>query len=185
MRILLITDRIPYPPTRGAAIRIYNLLRRIAREHEVWIAAFSKAREDQHAIEHLLTFCQGIETVETVESRALDRPLEAIQYLAHGRPIELRHHHSQELVDTINRLVSRIDFDIVHIENSYMGLYLEGLPPESRRRCDVGEGRALRKAFRHTEPSVLTRRRERVAAPTRAAAVQAMMTAHFAARSLL
>ncbi len=130
----MITDHVPYPPTRGTAIRNYNLLRRIAREHEVWIATFANSVEERDNINHLLGFCKGVETVETLESSGLDHPIRALQYMIKGLPMELRLYESQELINKVNHLVSTIDFDVVDIVDSYMGLYLDTLPLELRSR---------------------------------------------------
>ncbi|MBI2759429.1 MAG: glycosyltransferase [Chloroflexi bacterium] len=130
----MITDHIPYPPSSGTSIRNYNLLSRIAEEHDVWVAAFARSEEDRDSVAHMLKFCKGVETVEVRRSGALERPLEALRYLFLGRPIELRHYQSQELVEKIQCLTSKIDFDVVDIVDSYMGLYLEVLRPELRRR---------------------------------------------------
>lgn len=134
MRILMITDHIPYPPSSGTSIRNYNLLSRIAEEHDVWMVAFAKSEEDRDGVAYMLKFCKGVETVEARRSGALERPLEAFRYLFLGRPIELRHYQSQELIEKIQCLTSKIDFDVIDIIDSYMGLYLEALRPELRRR---------------------------------------------------
>ena len=130
----MITYHMPYPPSSGTSIRNYHLLKNIAGEHEVWIAAFVKADEADDSVAHMLEFCKGVEFVESNQSRALDRPWEALKFLVRGRPIELRHYQSQELIKKIQRLTSTIDFDIVDIVDSHMGLYLEVLPSELRRK---------------------------------------------------
>jgi len=40
MRILIITDYLPYPLIAGDLIRTYNLLRRVAQHHQVSVAGF-------------------------------------------------------------------------------------------------------------------------------------------------
>jgi sugar transferase (PEP-CTERM/EpsH1 system associated) len=134
MRILVITNHLPHPPNRGTPIRNYNLLKRLAGEHEVWVASFGNVNEEAESISHLMTFCKGVITAETRETSAFDRPLEAVRYQLRGRPFELRHFHSRELIEKINKLVSEIEFDIVDIVDSHMGLYLEELPVELQKR---------------------------------------------------
>ncbi len=134
MKILLIVDHIPFPPDKGTSIRNYNLLRRIAKAHEVWVVALTSPGESREGVSRLMEFCKGVETVEIRHSGALEHPLMALRYLILGHPIELRHYQSSEMVDRIRQLASRVDFDIIDIVNSYMGLYLEALAPELRQK---------------------------------------------------
>lgn len=134
MRVLMITDHVPFPPVRGTEIRNYNLLKRVADEHEVWIATFAKIFEDQSGIDHLLKFCRGVETADVLNIGGLDNPVQVAQYFLRQRPIELRYYESPELVSKIKHLVSIINFDVIDIVDSYMGLYLEALPLSMRKK---------------------------------------------------
>ena len=133
----MITDHIPYPPSAGTAIRNFNLLKRLAKDHEVWVLAFTRAEDGSEGIKHLLKFCHRVETVSHPPSGALDKPLEAFKYFLKGYPIELRHYHSQELVEKINYLTSTVAFDVVDVIDSFMGLCLDALPPELHRRTTL------------------------------------------------
>ncbi len=64
MRILFISWWWPYPANNGSKIRIYNLLRQVAGEHEVNLLSFIEPGEaslDQ--IAHMETFCHSVATV--------------------------------------------------------------------------------------------------------------------------
>ena len=131
MRILMVTEHVPYPPISGTPLRNYNLLRRIAREHEVWLAAFASGPDEAGGVQQMGTFCQGVETVPAQHFGALGRPADALRYLLMGRPLELRFYASSHLTQKIQHLVSEVDFDVVEIVDSYMALYLETLPKET------------------------------------------------------
>jgi len=128
MRILIITDRIPYPVIKGAPLRTYNLLRRIAREHEVWLVAFVETPDEAEGVSHMQEFCRGVETANIQQLGALARPGDLFRYALAGKPVELRLMYSEELVSKIRHLASTVDFDIVQMEHSYMAMYLEALP---------------------------------------------------------
>jgi hypothetical protein len=131
----MITHYIPYPLYSGAAIRNYNMLKRLSREHEVWVAGFASQEADAKNIAHLRSFCAGVETVEFTDSNALQYPLLALEYFTKGWPTELRHYRSQALIEKIGSLVAKHHFDVVEIEDSFMGLYLEALPISMHRNC--------------------------------------------------
>jgi polysaccharide biosynthesis protein PslH len=135
MRILNLTDRVPYPVISGAPLRTYNLLQRLARDHEVWLAAFVFTQEEMEGVLHLRQFCQGVETARGQSLGALARPVDAVRYLLAGKPPDLRLTHSQELAREIRSLTSTTDFDIVQIEHARMGLYLDALPAKMQSRA--------------------------------------------------
>jgi hypothetical protein len=132
MRILMIADYLPFPLIGGDRIRIYNLLRRVARRHEVSLAAFLEKPEDSEGIHHLQEFCARVETASFLQRSRLVKAPGLLRYALEGKPPELKLLHSEELVSKIRQLFSTMDFDIVQIE-SRMGLYLETLP--QNRRC--------------------------------------------------
>jgi len=129
LNVLFIAPYFPYPPTAGNPIRNYNLLKRIGRLHNVWLLTFDDQNIRSEYIEHLKTFCQDIILAKPpVVYGALDRPWEFVAYLASGTPPDLRFYHSEDMANAIRSLCQQIDFDIVQIEDSYMGLYLNQVP---------------------------------------------------------
>jgi polysaccharide biosynthesis protein PslH len=131
MRILMISNYLPYPQNSGGRIRIYNLLRRVASHHEVSLIAFLESPSDAEGVSHLQQFCARVETVNFQERSRLAKVPDFLRYALEGKPPELTLLHSEELVDKIRQLCSMIDFDIVQIE-SVMGLYLGSLPQTGR-----------------------------------------------------
>lgn len=128
MRILMITDTLPYPLIGGDRIRIYNLLRRVASRHEVSLASLiEKPDEAFEGVPHLQQFCVRVETANYQRRKRLAYIPGMLGYAIRGNPPELYLLHSEELESKIKQLVSTTDFDIVQIE-SRMGLYLDLLP---------------------------------------------------------
>src|SRR5262245_36699772 len=62
MRILLITETVPYPLDSGGRIKTWHTLNALAREHDVHCHAFVRDRA-QHdaAIGPLRAFCKSVE----------------------------------------------------------------------------------------------------------------------------
>ncbi len=131
MRILIIADYLPYPLVGGDRIRVYNLLRRVARRHDVSLVAFLETPGDSEGIPHLEQLCANVEVVPLHRLQRRNRLVKLAAMLRFGlagRPMELSHLCSEELGAKIRALASTVDFDIVQIEHSQMGLYLEALP---------------------------------------------------------
>jgi len=134
MRILFITDYLPYPPITGDLIRTYNLIQRVARQHQVWLAGFLPTPGGAEEVSHLQTFCHGVEAVNLPQRHKLARLPGLLRYILAGIPFDFEFLRSQELADRIRQLASVVDFDIVQIEHSRMALYLEALPPDTHSK---------------------------------------------------
>jgi polysaccharide biosynthesis protein PslH len=134
MRILMITDFLPYPPTSGNPLRTYNLLRRLARANDIWVASLIQSAGEAEAVQRLREFCCGVETAVLGPRGALAQPGQALRYLLAGKPPELRLYRSQELAEKIRRLAGEVAFDVVEIEDSVMATYREDLPESLRSK---------------------------------------------------
>jgi sugar transferase (PEP-CTERM/EpsH1 system associated) len=129
MRILFITDYLPYPLISGDRIRNYNLIRRIARQHQVSLVGFLQTPDEAGGVSHLQEFCHRVEVVNLRRRRKLARVPGLLRYVLAGIPFDFEFLHSEVLANKIRQFVSTVDFDIVHIEQSRMALYLKTLPP--------------------------------------------------------
>lgn len=134
MRILIITDSLPYPPNSGDKIRTYNLLRRISDHHEVWLACLLDGADYHLSLAHLEEFCRGVEVAVIRAQHPLVHLPGLIWYALVGRPLELKFVHSEELARKIHRLVLKEKFDIIQIEHSFMAMYLDAIPQMSESK---------------------------------------------------
>jgi sugar transferase (PEP-CTERM/EpsH1 system associated) len=132
VQILFITDYPPYPPISGDLIRVYNLILRLAKQHQVSLAVLLWTPDEADSLSHLREFCHRVETVSLRWRHPLVHLPGLIHYALLGKPLELRLLYSEKLESKIRQLVSTEEFDIVHIEQSRMALYLEALPPGAR-----------------------------------------------------
>lgn len=135
MRILNITNQVPYPLMSGAPLRSYNVLRRFARRHEVYLAAFTATEEQEQGAVHLREFCREVSTVKLKSLKDVMDFRTALTAIWQGVPPELKLAFSEELVKVIRQLVDRVEFDVVQIEHGSMGMYLEALPSRLRKRA--------------------------------------------------
>lgn len=128
MRILIITSAIPYPAISGSKVRSYNLVRRVAKQHQVSLAALTDSREEVEGVTHMREFCHRVKTAPVPRRHPLAHLPGLLRYAVTGRPLELKFVHSRELARQIRHLVSEEAFDIVQMEPAHMALYLETLP---------------------------------------------------------
>ncbi|MHB0875986.1 MAG: glycosyltransferase family 4 protein [Anaerolineae bacterium] len=175
MRILMVSDEIPYPPLSGGLMRVYNLLQRVAREHEVWFVAPADGAEHVDAARQMRSVCQHVEAVPVVRGRPLRHIPGLVRYALAGKPPETRFWCSDALLGRLRSLADTVDFDLVHVEHSHMAPCLEavranGSPPAALvmqnvefetyariarvERQPLAKARAMLNAlwFRHWEP---------------------------------
>jgi len=68
MRILVLTQVLPYPLDAGPKLRAYYVLRRLAAHHEVLLVSFTRAEDAPAAVAHLQQFCAGVYTAPMIRS---------------------------------------------------------------------------------------------------------------------
>lgn len=124
MRILVVTDQLPYPLITGARVRIHNMLRRLAGRHEFWLASLIDSTGDLDVLPQVSSYAQVV-----TGSREKMRPVAhlpgLVRYGLAGVPLELKFEYSKLLAQGIRRLVARVPFDIIQFEPSKMALYLD------------------------------------------------------------
>ena len=129
MRILFISSWFPYPPDNGSRIRIFNLLRHLARRHEIILLCFSNHSRDLRHLGKLESFCRR---VHVFEGRSFQpRSGRALRGFLHPWPRWLVDTYSPAMADCIERICSEEPLDLViasEIDNSpYLGA-IRGIP---------------------------------------------------------
>ena len=123
MRILFLTNLVPYPLHGGVQLRVFHLARRIARKHEVTLGCHSWDRTDCENADllsrrYIPTVCGP---VYAFDSRHL---LPSLSAALHGRPPETAQYQSPVLHD----LVRKGNYDIIQIEETLLAPYAESIP---------------------------------------------------------
>ncbi len=63
MRILFVSSWFPYPPDNGSRIRVFNLLRQLARRHQVTLVSFTQSDFQPERTAALQPCCQAVHIV--------------------------------------------------------------------------------------------------------------------------
>jgi len=122
MKILWITDSLPQAHSGGAATIYYNLIKQVARHHQVVLASLAHSSEEEREARTLSGFCQRIETVVVRKGRRSLR--KAVRVLTSDAPPLNRHFWSEELAARIRRVCGEERIDVVQIEHAYMAPYV-------------------------------------------------------------
>jgi glycosyltransferase involved in cell wall biosynthesis len=121
MKVLLLTQVLPYPPDSGPKVKTWNVLKYLARQHEVTLASF--VRGDQSAeVEALRRYCRAVHTVPMTRSPLRDG-LALLRSLATGQPWMMVRDDRAALRRLVDRLCAETRFDIVHADQLNMAQY--------------------------------------------------------------
>lgn len=120
MRILFLSQRVPYPPNRGDKITTWRLVDRMRRTHEVTCVAFAHDQVDIEAAREL--DAMGIPTI-AIRHRDGWKRLTSTPLLLSRKPLTLGVYRSRKLQATVDRLIPNVD--LAYAYSSSMGAFLE------------------------------------------------------------
>ncbi|MCC7014376.1 MAG: TIGR03087 family PEP-CTERM/XrtA system glycosyltransferase [Planctomycetes bacterium] len=126
MRVLFLSQRVPYPPNRGDKITTWRIVERLKRTHDVRCVAFAHDEEDLRAAEELTRLGAPTRPVRIDLKRA---KLRALPLLATSKPLTLGVYGSSELQAVVDELAPNMDVGYAY--SSSMGAFLE---PHARLR---------------------------------------------------
>jgi polysaccharide biosynthesis protein PslH len=123
VRILFLTQVLPYPLDAGPKVRAYYVLRHLAREHDVTLVSFVRPTDTPEALAHLHTFCHTVYTVPINRSRLKDG-MYLIKSLVTGHPFIIERDWVAGMADQLGALVVNQDqFDAIHADQLWMAPY--------------------------------------------------------------
>ncbi len=127
MRILFLSRWFPYPPDNGSKIRIYNIIKQLAQQHEVALVTFAESTDPvtTETVAHLRQYCTDVRVspyrpFQPMSSRAL------LGLLA-SKPRYLVDIHSDELRSAVADELRRRETDLIVASQFAMIPYVLGL----------------------------------------------------------
>jgi glycosyltransferase involved in cell wall biosynthesis len=131
MRILVISNVVPYPPHGGSQLRILRILERVAAVHQVSLCCHAWSTADEVSARRLTKL--GIRTFTGRLGPQIDLPkiAAAARFGIAGRPPELALYRSPELTKVVRGLLRAEAFDILQVEETVLAHYVDLLPPDS------------------------------------------------------
>ncbi len=117
-RLLLVTPHPIWPPTHGWAVRLWNLLPRLAREFEIRALVFSGGTDDAGQRQALAAWCSEVYFQQFRAPSLQDAAL----------PVAARHLVWPELGERVRALLSAHRIDLLQLEGTELVGLLPSLP---------------------------------------------------------
>jgi len=130
MRVLILTQVLPYPLDSGPKFKTYYVLKYLAERHHVTLVSFIRADDDPEALEHLRQLCQAVHTVPMTRSWIQDAAY-MLSSLATNRSFLMLRDERRAMRTLLRRLTAE-PFDIVHADQLNMATYALDVPAARR-----------------------------------------------------
>ncbi len=127
MRILFLSQRVPFPPNRGDKITTSKLIERMRREHSVRCVAFAHGAADEEGLRELAQL--GIPT-RSVPYRDMLAKLGALPLFFTRQALTLGVYGSTALQQIVDEEIAQAD--LAYAYSSSMGAFLERHPGKPR-----------------------------------------------------
>lgn len=130
MRILLLTQVLPFPPDSGPKVKTWNVIKYLARHHEVTLVSF--VRGDQSAsVRHLQNYCREVHPVPIQRGMLRDLRYLLDSFLTR-QPFLMVRDRREEMERLVDQLAAKVDFDVVHADQLNMAQYASRVPAARR-----------------------------------------------------
>lgn len=139
MKILFIANRFPYPPFRGDKLKIYNLAKRISKNHELHLITFTEQKSDLQYLPELETIFSKIEIIHLPK---LQSYFNVALGLLGNKPLQVNYFKSNEFNNRLASLLKSNEYDAIHVQHLRMAQY--AIPyPEKYRILDLPDAFSL------------------------------------------
>jgi len=124
MRVLYIT---PYVPSR-IRVRPYNLIKNLSKQHEVTLVSLIQSDYDRQALGEMARVCSSVKPVRMSKLQSL---ASCGKRLFTRMPLQAAYTYLPSLVRTVDDLIIKHPFDVVHVEHirgAHYAAHVESLP---------------------------------------------------------
>jgi glycosyltransferase involved in cell wall biosynthesis len=122
MKILVVSSYLPYPLFNGGNIRLYNLLKYLAKEHEITLICERRENQTDADVRALEAFCKKVLTVPRRKQWSAEN---IFKTGTSSSPFLITGHTSQEMTDLIEEELRATKYDLIHVETFYV---MQNLP---------------------------------------------------------
>jgi len=119
LKILFLTNRVPWPIRDGQARRTYHILRGLGETHHVHLLSLYETPQEAttDTIEHLRRFCGDVDLIRAPsKKRGFEMAARVVRSLVSTDPYTVWRHYSEEYAQRVREKLQSTTFDIVHCD---------------------------------------------------------------------
>ncbi len=114
----MLTSYLPYPPSSGGQVRSYNLIKNLAKKHQISLFALIKDEAERKHVKELEKFCHKVRIFKRPE-----KPWTLVNILKTGLgpyPFLVVRNSSAEEKKALTEELAKETYDLIHAENFYV-----------------------------------------------------------------
>jgi glycosyltransferase involved in cell wall biosynthesis len=126
MKILLLTQVLPYPPDSGPKVKTWNVVKYLAQHHDVTLASFVRGDQSED-VQRLKRYCSAVHTIPMQRAAWRDGWYMLRSFMTH-RPFMIIRDDRAAMRQLVDRLAAETHFDIAHADQLNMAQYAARVP---------------------------------------------------------
>ena len=136
MKVLVVCHRFPYPPTSGARIRAFHMIRHLSANHRVTVASLVRSEAEAAEAAGIAGYCAAF------HMQRVGAPVQALRALSRvptSVPSSFGYFYSGSLFRWVRALLARESFDLILAHSSSTSPYVEDVrrTPKIMDFCDM------------------------------------------------
>jgi sugar transferase (PEP-CTERM/EpsH1 system associated) len=132
--LLFLSQRLPYPPTKGEKIRAFHDLRYLARWYDIHLGCLIDDPDDLQYVDTLRPMCRDIHVAQV--NRRIGR-LASLRGLLTGEALSVAYFRDRGLAGWVRRVAETIRPAVTFVYSSNMAPYILDLPKTGTRVVDL------------------------------------------------
>ena len=122
MRILFLTQILPFPPDAGPRIKTWNVIRYLAgKGHQIHLVSFVRKEEEEY-LDAVRAICDSVHMVPMQRSRRADAAAWARSQVKR-RPFLVERDDMRSMTQLVHELISELDIEAIHADQLTMAQY--------------------------------------------------------------
>jgi glycosyltransferase involved in cell wall biosynthesis len=134
MKILFITQFLPYYPDTGGKIKTWEILKILSKKNKISLTCFVDKKENTLYEKELKKFCWEVKTFfQPIITKAYQSlKYKAFLSLFSLKPFRVYKHYSSEFVRYLQDVIGNNDFDAIYFDHDVMCQYLDFIPKKGK-----------------------------------------------------
>lgn len=114
----MLTPYLPYPLLSGGQIRTYNLLKKLAKKHEITLFALIKDYSEQQYVPEIEKYCKKVMVFKRSKNPFILKNILKTAFSSY--PFLVMRNHVPAAIPAIKQELAENDYDLIHAETFYM-----------------------------------------------------------------
>ncbi len=118
MKILMLTPYLPYPLLSGGQIRTYNLLKKLAKKHQITLFSLIKDYDQRQYVPEIEKYCQKVKVFKRSKTPFTLKNILKTGFSSY--PFLVMRNYVPQAVKAVKQELKNLDYNLIHAETFYM-----------------------------------------------------------------